>query len=665
MQAISGICFAAAMALAVSLGGQTLDYTWGPAFLALALSLLAGIPQAWKQRRGIATWLPLAAVALAGGWILWRCSGSPVREFARSDALLIAGMVSAGLWGMVVRPAGPAIRMVMAALSLIAFANLAIALVQVRDQAFAWPFASRPGLFPSGLFGHYNHLADFSLVAAVFLAARFIFARDRVFERILQAAGVLANAGCVFTSQSRGGIVSLCAASFALIVLATLVAWRDKSPKRKNLTAVAVAMPLVIAALAVPVLKHFQERRGIQDASLEGFADNKSRLHSIGLAVDVTANHPWVGGGSRAFGWEKYAAWKPSESGMIAQNDDFVHNELLQVATDYGWIGALLVALAVFATGLCGLAGVMGGEGGQGRNAVDALACGGLAAMVGTLVHSNFSFVTHTLPGALYLGLAMGCALPRRKADPAAEDYSSRPTVPGLVLTFVSLALVAVLGFAGVKGSGVYRSLWPVFFGKEHLAWVSPGVSLDRVHGAMETWPGSELAGSFARVAREISQRPGLPESERSQWLSEAADLYGQASNLNPFDPEWAVNRANVLSILGRNEEAEKEFERAILLEGGMEGNFRARYYYAWHLHSRWYRAWTQPEAHDPGDLDFMERRASDALAGFLHARELLKEAAGMTELWVRGKEESELIKGLEETITFLEGAQVKPTPRR
>lgn len=666
MQAISGICFAAAMVLAVSLGGQTLDYTWGPAFLALALSLLAGVPQAWKQRRGIGTWLPVVAVALAGGWIFWRCEGSPVREFARSDSLLIAGMFSAGLWGLVVRPAGPAIRIVMGSLSLLAFANLAIALLQVGDRSFSWPFASRPGLFPSGLFGHYNHLADFSLVAAVFLAARFLFAKDRVFERVLQVAGVLANAGCVFTSQSRGGVVSLCAASFALVVLATLIAWRDKSPKRKSLTVVAVAMPLVIVALAVPVLNQFQERRGIQDGSLERFADNKSRLHSIGLAVDVTANHPWTGGGSRAFGWEKYAAWKPSESGMIAQNDDFVHNELLQVATDYGWIGALLVALAVFATGLCGLAGVMGGEGGHDRRTLDALACGGLAAMVGTLVHSNFSFVTHTLPGALYLGLAMGCALPRRKVDSAAEDYySRRPTFPGLVLSLVSLALVAVLTLVGIKSSMVYRSLWPVFFGKERLAWVSPGASLDRVHGAMDSWPGSELAGSFARVAREVSQREGLLESDRSQWLSDSADLYGQASKLNPFDPEWAINRANVLSILGRHEEAVKEFERAIVLEGGMEGNFRARYYYAWHLHGHWYRAWTQPEAYDPADTDFKERRASDALAGFLHARELLKEAAGMTELWVRGKEESELIKGLEETIAFLEGAQVKPTPRR
>lgn len=653
-----------AMALAVSLGGQTLDYTWGSAFLALAASLLAMLPQAWKLRRGVGTWIAVVGVIAATSWILWRCSGSPVKEFGRSDALLVAGLLSAGLWGLLARAEGGAIRVALGSLSLLGGVNLVIALIQTSDRGFAWPFAGRPGFFPSGLFGHYNHLADFSLVCAAFLAARFVFARDRLFERILQAAGVLANVGCVLVSQSRGGMVSLSAAAVVLVVLAALIAWRDKAKNRRLLGITALVMPVMMGALAVPVLKHFQERRGITDASIERFADNKSRLHNIGLAVDVTAKHPWTGGGSRAYGWEKYAAWDPAESGMIAQNDDFVHNELMQVATDYGWIGAILVGVAVFATGLCGLAGVMSGEGGAARKAADALACGGLAAMAGTLVHSNFSFVTHTLPGALYLGLAMGCALPR-KNEREAWDFGLRPSLAGVPVSLVLLGLASVLAFAGVKSTKVYRGLWPVFFGKEQLASVAPGLALEQVDEAMRIWPSSELAGSFAHVVRGVVQRKNLLESERGPWLIEAEDLYAQASTLNPFDPEWAVNRANVLSALGRNEEAEKEFERAIVLEGGMEGNFRARYYYAWHLHSRWYRAWTQPEAHDPADEDFGERRASEALAGFLYARELLREAATTTELWVRGKEEGDLVKGLDETIAFLEAAKVKPAPRR
>ena len=50
MQLISGIFFALALILAVSLGGQTLDYTWGPALIVLSAALAAMIPRAWMIR---------------------------------------------------------------------------------------------------------------------------------------------------------------------------------------------------------------------------------------------------------------------------------------------------------------------------------------------------------------------------------------------------------------------------------------------------------------------------------------------------------------------------------------------------------------------------------------------------------------------------------------
>lgn len=659
MQAISGICFAMAMALAVILGGQTLDYTWGPALLALAGALLALLPQGWRmERRGALAWIPAVFLALAAAWIFWRCSGSPVREYARSDALLLAGLLSAFLWGFVAPAERSAVRIGIGSLALVGAVNLAIGLIQMRQPDFAWPFAGRPSLFPSGLFGHYNHLADFSLVSAALLSARFFFARDSVVERVVQLGGALANVACVLISQSRGGMISLCVAAVTLIALVALVAWRDKAKHRGILAIAAVAMPLIAAAVAVPVLSGFQESRGIENRTIETFADNKSRLQFIGLAIDATGNHPLEGGGSRSFGWQKYAAWKPSEAGMIAANDDFVHNELLQVATDYGWVGAGLVGLAVIATVLCGITGILGAESGPSRRAKDAWACGGLAAMAGTLVHSNFSFVTHTLPGALYLGLAIGCALPRKGGE---VDFRLGPSFMGIAATVTSLVLAVGLVFVGAKGSMAYRELWPVFFNKERLGAVAPGLALDHIRKAQQIWPGADLAGSAAHLARDVSQRRNTLDTERHGWLTEAEGLYAEAVGLNPLDPEWAVNRANILSQLGKNDEAEAEFERAVRLEGGMEGNFRARYYYARHLYSRWYQAWTKPGEADAEDR---ERRASQALAGFLHARELLQEAATMTELWVRGKEESELIKGLEETISFLEGGQVVPASR-
>jgi tetratricopeptide (TPR) repeat protein len=164
-------------------------------------------------------------------------------------------------------------------------------------------------------------------------------------------------------------------------------------------------------------------------------------------------------------------------------------------------------------------------------------------------------------------------------------------------------------------------------------------------------WPASETSGQAGHLARSIAEREEISADQRIEWLGRAGELYGEAADLNPFDPEWPVNRANILSYLGRNVEAEEEFERGIWLQGGNEGVFRARYYLAAHLYRRWYQAWTR------------ERRAGEALAGFLRARDLLDEADRLTEPWVRGAEGAELREGLEKTISFLEGAKVLPEP--
>jgi tetratricopeptide (TPR) repeat protein len=189
-------------------------------------------------------------------------------------------------------------------------------------------------------------------------------------------------------------------------------------------------------------------------------------------------------------------------------------------------------------------------------------------------------------------------------------------------------------------------------FGREQLARTAPGLAVEKLDNALGSWPGSELSGAAGHILRDAALQPGRLEADSRERLSQAVEFYGQAKRLNPYDPEWPVNRANLLSALGRDDEAERDYETAVKLQGGMEGTFRARFYFARHLYLRWYRAWTT-----------QERPPGEALAAFLKARELFKEAAGLTEAWVRGKEEADLVKGLEETITFLEGARIVPDP--
>lgn len=651
MQALSGFFFSLALVLAVVFGGQTLDYTWGPALMALAAALVAAcFDKPGTRPAGMATRAVYGLVTVACGWILWRCAGSPVKEFARSDALLAVGLFAACSWIWRMPAPGVAIRMVMATLATLAFVHAGIGLVQVRDPAFAWPFAARPAGLPSGFFGHYNHLADFSLVSAVMLAARAIWGRERIGERVLYGAGAVAAAACVLMSGSRGGFLSLGLAGMVLVVTSGLIAWRDKSRNRRVVIGLAIAVPLVVTLLLPLGFKLVQERRG-GTKSLVEVSDDRFRLAFLRSAIKIANGQSMAGSGSRSFGWRKNAEWNPQQDGTADRfNDDFVHNELLQVAVDYGWIGALLVIAAAGGVGLAGVAGLVGRESAdlRERGALDAVCCGGLAAMVGTLAHSNFSFVTHTLPGALYLGMAFGLALPRRGGLLEGNPGRRWPAILALCAV-VPGALV--LGWVGWVGTQTYRTLWPALFGRELLVVEDPARAIDTLERATKSWPSGELTGEAGHLSRQIAEWQGKPLPEQEIWRTRAADFYRQAEELNPFDPEWAVNRANLLSLLGRDDEADRAFERAVVLEGGMGRNFWARYYFAAHLYRRWYQAWVK------------ERRAGEALGQFIRARELLRDAAEQGSSGYLRKETRDLVEGLEKTIRFLEGARVVPEP--
>ena len=253
MQAISGLFFSLSLMLAVSLGGQTLDYTWGPALVALALALATGGLETWRLgKQSRLGWFAFAIILITSGFLLWRCWESPVREYSRSDGLLVASALASCVWAWSMPARGAAVRFLMIALALLGFVNLGIALVQLRTPEFAWPFGTRPAEFPSGLFGHYNHLADFSQVSVVLLLARAAWARDHLAERIVQVLGAVAALVCVFISNSRGGGLSLGAAAAVLFLCLGIMAWRDKKRNRGVLVGISVAVPALIALLAPP-----------------------------------------------------------------------------------------------------------------------------------------------------------------------------------------------------------------------------------------------------------------------------------------------------------------------------------------------------------------------------------------------------------------------------
>jgi tetratricopeptide (TPR) repeat protein len=56
------------------------------------------------------------------------------------------------------------------------------------------------------------------------------------------------------------------------------------------------------------------------------------------------------------------------------------------------------------------------------------------------------------------------------------------------------------------------------------------------------------------------------------------------ASRRHPYAPEIPINHANMLSRMGLSDEAERNYQKAISLQGQMEPGFRTHYHYSQHL---------------------------------------------------------------------------------
>ncbi len=638
MSVVSAAMLALAFWLALLFGAQTEAWSWGPAFLALGLGLVAG---AFVQRRSAGPWGLLLVLLAAGLWLAGRCLTSPVAEFAWSDGALVLGLLASAWLGSGLRVGGGPIALLHAGLALAVIGNAVVALMQWHDPAFTWPYANRPVGAPTGFFGHYNYLSNFVVGAGFLFLGRACFSRDPGVLRGAYAVGFLAAVVCVLLSGSRGGLLTLGVALVAFLVAAALLGWRRKS---RWMPVVATAIPLVVvggAALGWVLITKIQERRD-QPGEMTVVVDNYARLNWIGLALRTSTEHPVAGGGSRSYSWERNRHWDTETDGLGRENERFVHNELVQVATDYGWLGAGLVVACLVPLFWIPLAGLCTGEKSTGDEAdLDAVRVGLLAAASGVLFQANISFVFHLLPSTLLLGLFFGLALGLRRHS------AGSAVVPVLRLSGGVVLAVCCLGF-GWCASDVLRRVWPVLYANPSMAVSDPAAAMAALDVAARRWTGHRIHEERGHLGRQLAAREGLDTDEVRRWNEEAERSYLQAARLHPHHAGLAVNRGNALSALGKEAEARAEFERAIELQGGLEAMFRGRYFLALHLYTTWFDRWQR------------ERRASEALWHFRRARDLLEEAEGLTQLVERRGEVEPLLEGIGRAIGFLEAAKVE-----
>ncbi len=247
MPVLSSIFLVISLTLAVLIGSQLRDWTWGPALLALGVAVLAAIPALWKSKGSPVNLGLLTLGIITAGWFAVRAWISPVVELNHADLLLLASAVGAFLCVRAIEASPAAARVLIWGIALLLLASLWVAGVQLFHPDFSPVFPSRLVPYPTGFYAHYNEGANFVIAASMLVAGAAMFGRHSLATRIFFGLLVIAGMAEVYFSRSRGGIFGAAVGGAVFAGMALVIAHRRNS---RWFAPALIALPLMGLAVA-------------------------------------------------------------------------------------------------------------------------------------------------------------------------------------------------------------------------------------------------------------------------------------------------------------------------------------------------------------------------------------------------------------------------------
>ncbi|MBX3741147.1 MAG: O-antigen ligase family protein [Akkermansiaceae bacterium] len=547
-------------------------------------------------------------------WFAWRATISPVLELRDADLLLLGGTVGAFVVMTTITGNKIAEKIFLWTLSGLLTASVAIIVRQIGDPGFHPIFASRPVTLPSGFFGHYNECANFLIGTGFLLGASALFGSYSRITQIVWALSAVAGLVAVYYTRSRGGILAVGGGLVVFAILSLLISKRRDS---KGFAVAVIALPLLFMAAVGWVYKGWGDAQtvrfqtdGTAVTDAASVIESSMRFHLYDIALSCINLHPWSGGGSRSYSWECNRFWNAVDHGTGAARPEYVHNELLQSATDYGIVGAVLLTVLLSWTSL-GVVLRSCSNWNVPRSAPeDAFHIGGIAGLAGMFIQSNFSFVFHLFPGVLLLGICLA----RMAVQESGDDRTKFRTSLSKGILVMSGIIVCLSSFwMGARGTRVLSSLWKNYFAAPEET--SPEMKIAALSDAIAIWPQATLYDDRSFTLQIMSKASGI-SLPSDPFTKEAISDYHEAIRLHPYDPGLRTNLAGLLNLAGDDMGAEHQYRQGAALEGGMEAAYQAHFKFCHYLVNRGMAELEKNE------LDAASRSFDEALRQFAKVEE-------------------------------------------
>ncbi|MGJ8676116.1 MAG: O-antigen ligase family protein [Akkermansiaceae bacterium] len=551
-----------------------------PTLMLLAVAGLIGAFGCFDKKLMGLDWLG-NLVIISIGYFVVRAYYSPVVDFARDDLYLI---FAATLFYLVAGYTNGTAQMRVSLLWIV-FAGLCLHLgsvfLQLQGGDGYWPFqwfadVKRPDRnVITGMYGYRGSLGNFAAVAALVSFSLAIMGRYQIVLRVAFSLIGCASAAAVIFSDSRAAVVALVMGGLILFILLWLASSaKDEKYRAKFRVVVVVIGLLAITCTSIGMYVVFKDRAYNKESGIDVFFVDSARGHYWPMAIEQIKEMPLVGGGSRSFSYECFQNWNPNLT-INSLNPDFVHNEYLQAATDYGLIGLSLLLLILGGHFYLGvkrtreLASKMKELGVERSNEL-ALCIAGVTGMTVMAVHVIFDFRTHLQANLLLLTCCLVWVLPVKLKLKSVSNKKHFLTACLLLCFMLPISIVS-----GYMAYTEFRAGIPLLEQKMALETGSwDPTKINPVSGAKALEEAIAIAPSYRRhlklgtVFHLESQKIDVSDTEKMDLMEKAIKQYQLAERRNRFDPVAKTNLGKLYGALGQYSESESYFKAAYQLAG-------------------------------------------------------------------------------------------------
>lgn len=429
------------------------------------------------------------------------------------------------------------------------------------DFVFVW---ERPELYNgrgSGTLICPNHLAGFLEMALGMIVARAVITRKEgtstersvLIKVLLIYIAVMTCIGILF-SLSRAGWASAIVGTTTLLLLGK---WTWKQALARFGVVFAILLCAAGTLWAIEPVRNYLLKSIVPTADGDSLTLGDPTIGGRTLmwsgTIEMIKQHPWWGTGMGSWQW----LYQKVKDYHLLSFPEYTHNDYLNLASDYGLVGFLLMLVVFVLFYAHAIQIVRTSQSSEDR----AFAAGSIAGVTAILFHSWFDFNLHIFGNSVFLACIMGLTsgIPRNSN----KAMETRLWVRWLRFASIVGALV-VLTHLYLPTLRAYRTAKAGDAAKFDLAYDEALSLYTRSAEIDPRYPKPYIqAGDIYRDQLAWRLGPGKAR-ERRELAEKAVASYERALSLNPYRSDVWLSRGRVFEQIGRLDDALQSYSKAI-----------------------------------------------------------------------------------------------------